>query len=1216
MPKDPNAGPGRLGETLDLGEERSTPGEPQPSAFESTLQRVARAPVEEDVAPTEELVTPPEELGPGVVVAGRFEVVREIGRGGFARVFEARDHVLSRPVALKLLKRRRRLNDSELELFYREARATARLNHPNIVTAHDWGVWNDAPFLVLELLDGEPLQTYVARGPLTEQRAWQIATEVVHALVYAHSAGVLHLDLKSQNVFVLRDGRVKVLDFGMAGLDWNEDVPGQLARVAGGTPATMAPEQEQPGGVSTDARADIWAVGVVLHQMLFGRLPEKLAPDAERAPVPDGTSRPVEKVLARTLCREPQARYPDAGALLAALAEHPRPESRRRAVQAAARPRAPPLAVEGPLVGRTDELRQLIECYQIARGGQARVVIVEGEPGIGKTRLVAEFLAWAAAQDADTLVGRAFETGGRLPYQPLLDALRSRIEREEALDELLGDVWLVELSRLFVELRERYPDLPPTSPDEMTARSRLFEALARLGTALAARAPVVLLVDDLQWTDAASLDVLHYSAKRWTESGTAVLVLLAMRSEAEPSLVEWLAGLERDVKVTRLALRPLSYPDTLRFVSTLRDSNPGPPPEESALAELEELARWIFAETGGHPFFMAETLRALVGRGRLAGFDVAGATKELRDFVAPGVQQVISARLSRLSVAGRTLVCAGAVLGRAFTFEELSRVADLSEGEALPALDELLRAHLVRERPADVGAPTAYAFSHDKIRDVAYVEAGDARRRVFHRRALETLEGGAPAAELARHAVAAGRPEAAARFTLQAGNEAMRLLAARDAIVHYQRSVDLGLRVGADTLVGAARAGMAKALVSVGRWDEAKREFAAVLGTLPDEDSRKTELLLDSCGASFWSLDIPAVHRDAEKAASLAVRNQRRDLEITAKGWLAGAAGADGDLAAGSRKFDEAAALARDLGIKPPPFVFSLHGLFLYWAGRVEDAVERSRGGIEAARQANDVSALLFGLPHLGMSLAASGRYDAAAEVFDEVHRTGREYRIEGFLARAVSMSTGYRLDLFDFAGAEELSNEAREMGLAGPFLPAVTSANLDLLFNFVRRGDIGQADEWIDTVAASLEPVAGFHRWLWAGRLAQVRAELAAAKGQWDEALRASDEAIRQAQASQRVKYQALGLEVRARAHRGLGHDQLAIRDLNTGLALARTLGDPALFLRLATALLAFDGDEALEAEARLTMERVLAALPEGETRRAFLAAAPLRLLLARHAR
>ncbi len=294
--------------------------EPQPSAFESLLRQVARAPVE-DISPTEE-------LGPGVTVAGRFEVVREIGRGGFARVFEARDRVLSRSVAIKLLKRRRRLNDTELELFYREARATARLNHPHIVTAYDWGVWNDAPFLVLELLDGHSLQTNLAHGPLSEDRAWRIATEVAQALAYAHSLGVLHLDLKSQNVIVLRDGRVKVLDFGLAGLDWDEEVPGRLTRVAGGTPATMAPEQAE--AVSADARADIWAVGVILYQMLVGRLPEKLAAEAERVPIPAGISVRAQKVLGRTLCRAPEARYPDAAGLVAALAEAPPPRTRRR----------------------------------------------------------------------------------------------------------------------------------------------------------------------------------------------------------------------------------------------------------------------------------------------------------------------------------------------------------------------------------------------------------------------------------------------------------------------------------------------------------------------------------------------------------------------------------------------------------------------------------------------------------------------------------------------------------------------------------------------------------------------------------------------------------------------------------------------------------------------------------------------------------------------
>ena len=314
---------------LDLVGETAPMGEVQPSAFESLLRQVARAPVDEAFSLAAE-------LQPGMVLAGRFEVIREIGRGGFARVFEARDRVLSRSVAIKLLKRQRRLDDSELELFYREARATARLNHPHIVTAYDWGVWNDAPFLVLELLDGKPLQTLLASGPLGEDRAWQIATEVAQALACAHSVGVLHLDLKAQNVFVLRDGRVKVLDFGLAGLDWDEEAPGQVARIAGGTPATMAPEQAE--GTSTDARTDIWAVGVILHQMVFGRLAERLAPGVTAVPVPEGTSTRVREVINHTLSRDPEARYPDAAALVSALSERaaPRPTRRRARVALAA----------------------------------------------------------------------------------------------------------------------------------------------------------------------------------------------------------------------------------------------------------------------------------------------------------------------------------------------------------------------------------------------------------------------------------------------------------------------------------------------------------------------------------------------------------------------------------------------------------------------------------------------------------------------------------------------------------------------------------------------------------------------------------------------------------------------------------------------------------------------------------------------------------------
>ena len=142
-----------------------------------------------------------------------------------------------------------------------------------------------------------------------------------------------------------------------------------------------------------------------------------------------------------------------------------------------------------PLVGRDAAFRQLVGCYQQAQQGQPQAVLLVGEAGIGKTRLAGEFVAWAWTQGAEVLRGHAFELGGRLPYQPLVEALRERLEAENAPEDLLEDLWLVEFSRLLPELRLRYPDLPTPTQDELSGKFRLFEAVSRLLEALASVLP-------------------------------------------------------------------------------------------------------------------------------------------------------------------------------------------------------------------------------------------------------------------------------------------------------------------------------------------------------------------------------------------------------------------------------------------------------------------------------------------------------------------------------------------------------------------------------------------------------------------------------------------------------------------------------------------------------------------------------------------------------
>lgn len=448
-----------------------------------------------------------------------------------------------------------------------------------------------------------------------------------------------------------------------------------------------------------------------------------------------------------------------------------------------------------PFVGRTPEHLQLVTAYQTARQGQARVVLIEGEAGIGKTRLATEFLDWAAVHGPDVLRGRAFEAGGRLPYQPLVEALRRRVEQENAPEDLLSDVWLAELSRLLPELRDRYPDLPLPTGDETLARTRLPEAVARLGQALAARAPVILFIDDIQWADTASLDVLHYCGRAWTESHTPILLLLTIRSEAlatTPTLGEWLLELGRDVSLTRVALGPISADETQELAEALTGI-------QDRSSTFVSFAEWLFNETAGQPFYIGEMIKTLIEQGLLKSrLDKNGTwavdwqtgaqpAAALQGLIPPGVREVILSRLHRLTSNATALLMAAAVIGRDCSFERLCRVAGISTGEGLPALDELLTGRLLLETD-DLTRP--YTFAHDKIRDVVYTEAGAARRHLYHRQAFTVLETTAAPAEVAHHALAARLTEPAFRYSLAAGDSAMALFAVHDAIVHYEQARD------------------------------------------------------------------------------------------------------------------------------------------------------------------------------------------------------------------------------------------------------------------------------------------------------------------------------------------------------------------------------------------------------------------------------------------
>jgi len=282
--------------------------EGESAELSSLLLALASAPARDP----SELVMP---LEAGMTV-GRFELLRELGRGGFGVVFEARDKQLGRRVAFKAMRPARAAGLEEP--LRAEAEAAARLNHPNVVIVHDFAIHEGVPCLILELLEGETVQERLKRGPLAPGEALRIALDMARGLVHAHGQGVLHRDLKPGNVFLCRSGVAKLLDFGLARLL-------DRAGVAGGTPAYMAPEQLR--GEPGDARTDVFGAAVVLFQMLAGQLPFPVKDGRStvldpgpppRLPLADAPAA-LAALLASALSKDPADRPQTAAALLESL---------------------------------------------------------------------------------------------------------------------------------------------------------------------------------------------------------------------------------------------------------------------------------------------------------------------------------------------------------------------------------------------------------------------------------------------------------------------------------------------------------------------------------------------------------------------------------------------------------------------------------------------------------------------------------------------------------------------------------------------------------------------------------------------------------------------------------------------------------------------------------------------------------------------------------
>ncbi len=441
-------------------------------------------------------------------------------------------------------------------------------------------------------------------------------------------------------------------------------------------------------------------------------------------------------------------------------------------------PAAPPPAMVAlaPLVGRQREWAQLQAAWQTTTAGGPGLVVLKGEAGIGKSRLAEELLAWTGQQGIIPAKTRSYAAEGRLSYAPVTEWLRSDPLRPAL--ARLDTVWLTEVARLLPELLAERPDLPHPAPlTEYWQRQRFFEALAR--AVLQASQPLLLLIDDLQWCDQETLEWLHYLLR--FDPQARLLVVGTARAEevgAQHPLTPLLFDLHRTGHVTEIVLGPLDAAETAKLTAHIGGRE----------LDVDQIVQ-LYRETEGNPLFVVETVRAGLGS---SAFSVQ--SPELRNDrnlppltlnaqLPPMVHAVIAARLAQLSAPARELASLAATIGRAFTFDVLARASDHDEDSLVRGLDELWQRCIVREQGA-----TAYDFTHDKLREVAYDEVSPAHRRLLHRhvaQALETIHTSnldPISGQVAAHFERAGLPEQAMRYYQRAAAVAQRVYANEEAI--------------------------------------------------------------------------------------------------------------------------------------------------------------------------------------------------------------------------------------------------------------------------------------------------------------------------------------------------------------------------------------------------------------------------------------------------
>ncbi|MCH7653777.1 MAG: protein kinase, partial [Chloroflexi bacterium] len=731
---------------------------------------------------------------------GRYVVKRFLGEGGKKKVYLAHDELLDRDIAFALIKLEG-LDDVGRERITREAQAMGRLgSHPHIVTVLDLGDHEGQPYMVIELLAGGDVEGLIDKATdhkLPLEQAIKIAVEICRGLEFSHSRGIIHRDLKPGNVWLTADGTAKLGDFGLAVATDRSRLTQQGMMV--GTVSYMPPEQAIGGEVTP--KADLYSLGAMLYEMVAGRPPflgddniaiigqhintKAVAPTWHCSDCP----RPLETLIMRLLSKNPDDRPENAEAVRLTLEAIDLSTSTRSQEQPFDHANVLEGLADDVFVGRQAEMDQLKAALEDTLSGRGRMVTLVGEPGIGKTRTAQELATYAGLRGCQVLWGRCYEEQGVPPYWPWVQAMRSYV-RDTDPDQLRTEMGsgAADIAEIVSDIKTKLPDLdaPPQLDSPEQARFRLFDSITAFLKTASQRKPIMLVLDDLHWSDTPSLMLLQFITREFASS--RILLVGAYRDvelNRQHPLAETLGELTRERLFERVLLRGFTQNDVARFIEVT-----------SGIAPPATLVSAVHTQTEGNPLFVTEVVRLLVQEGELTQDRLRDRESwEIR--VPEGVREVIGRRLNRLSERCNETLTVAAVVGREFTLKQLDRlIDDMTQDMVLDVLEEALTARLIEELPNAMGQ---YQFTHALMQETLIDELSLTRRVRLHARIAETLEAmygedaDSHAAELAHHfaqAEAVLGTEKLVRYSLLAGERALGNFAYEDALVYFQRAED------------------------------------------------------------------------------------------------------------------------------------------------------------------------------------------------------------------------------------------------------------------------------------------------------------------------------------------------------------------------------------------------------------------------------------------